>query len=279
MSSARAGTLYLVSTPIGNLGDMTHRAVEVLSSATVVIAEDTRHSRRLLDHYHISTPLRSYHEHNEAKETPKLVARLRSGDSIALISDAGTPLISDPGSRLVAAALEANIPVVPIPGASAVMAAIVGSGMSLERFTFLGFLPRKGRERSEMIADVVASQSTVVMFEAANRVGATLDALAEAGAGERPAVVARELTKQFEEFKRGSVAELAGVYRDADPKGEVVLVIAGAEKPLVTESELSDAARKLRASGNSPRDVMDHLVSSLGAPRNLAYKIAHESES
>ncbi|HVS61227.1 MAG TPA: 16S rRNA (cytidine(1402)-2'-O)-methyltransferase [Gemmatimonadaceae bacterium] len=279
MSSARAGTLYLVSTPIGNLGDMTHRAVEVLSSATVVIAEDTRHSRRLLDHYHISTPLRSYHEHNEAKETPKLVAKLRAGDSIALISDAGTPLISDPGSRLVAAALEANLPVVPIPGASAVMAAIVGSGMSLERFTFLGFLPRKGRERSEMIADVVASQSTVVMFEAANRVGATLDALAEAGAGERPAVVARELTKQFEEFKRGSVAELAGVYRDADPKGEVVLVIAGAEKPLVTESELSDAARKLRASGNSPRDVMDHLVSSLGAPRNLAYKIAHESES
>lgn len=279
MSSARAGTLYLVSTPIGNLGDMTHRAVEVLSSATVVIAEDTRHSRRLLDHYHISTPLRSYHEHNEAKETPKLVAKLRSGDSIALISDAGTPLISDPGSRLVAAALQANLPVVPIPGASAVMAAIVGSGMSLERFTFLGFLPRKGRERSEMIADVVASPSTVVMFEAANRVGATLDALAEAGAGERPAVVARELTKQFEEFRRGSVAELAGLYRDADPKGEVVLVIAGAEKPLVTKSELSDAARKLRASGNSPRDVMDHLVSSLGAPRNLAYKIAHESES
>ena len=279
MSSARAGTLYLVSTPIGNLGDMTHRAVEVLSSATVVIAEDTRHSRRLLDHYHISTPLRSYHEHNEAKETPKLVARLRSGDSIALISDAGTPLISDPGSRLVAAALEANIPVVPIPGASAVMAAIVGSGMSLERFTFLGFLPRKGRERSEMIAEVVASQSTVVLFEAANRVGATLDALADAGAGERQAVVARELTKQFEEFKRGSVTELAAIYADADPKGEVVLVIAGAEKPRVTETELSDAAEKLRASGNSPRDVMDHLVSSLGASRNLAYKIAHESGS
>ena len=279
MSSARAGTLYLVSTPIGNLGDMTHRAVEVLSSAALIIAEDRRHSRRLLDHYKISTPLKSYHEHNEAQETPKLVARLRAGDSIALISDAGTPLISDPGSRLVAAALEENLPVVPIPGASAVMAAIVGSGMSLERFTFLGFLPRKGRERSEMIADVVASQSTVVMFEAANRVGATLDALAEAGAGERPAVVARELTKQFEEFRRGSVAELAGLYRDADPKGEVVLVIAGAAKPLVTKSELSDAARKLRASGNSPRDVMDHLVSSLGAPRNLAYKIAHESES
>jgi 16S rRNA (cytidine1402-2'-O)-methyltransferase len=279
MSSARAGTLYLVSTPIGNLGDMTHRAVEVLSSAALIIAEDTRHSRRLLDHYKISTPLKSYHEHNEAQETPKLVARLRAGDSIALISDAGTPLISDPGSRLVAAALEATLPVVPIPGASAVMAAIVGSGMPLERFTYLGFLPRKGRERSEVIAHIVGSESTIVMFEAANRVGTTLDALAEAGAGERPAVVARELTKQFEEFKRGSVAELAGVYRDVDPKGEVVLVIAGAEKSAVSEAELSDAARKLRASGNSPRDVMEHLMSGLGAPRNLAYKLAHESES
>jgi 16S rRNA (cytidine1402-2'-O)-methyltransferase len=279
MSSARAGTLYLVSTPIGNLGDMTHRAVEVLSSAALVIAEDTRHSRRLLDHYKISTPLKSYHEHNEAQETPRLVARLRAGDSVALISDAGTPLISDPGSRLVAAALEANVPVVPIPGASAVMAAIVGSGLPLERFTYLGFLPRKGRERSEMIADVVASHSTVVLFEAANRVGATLDALADAGAGNRPAVVARELTKQFEEFKRGSVAELAGVYKEVDPKGEVVLVIGGAEKSTVSETELSDAARKLRASGNSPRDVMEHLMSGLGAPRNLAYKLAHEVDS
>jgi 16S rRNA (cytidine1402-2'-O)-methyltransferase len=258
---------------------MTHRAVEVLSSAALIIAEDTRHSRRLLDHYKISTPLKSYHEHNEAQETPKLVARLRAGDSIALISDAGTPLISDPGSRLVAAAVAANLSVVPIPGASSVMAAIVGSGMPLERFTFVGFLPRKGRERSEMIADVVASHSTVVMFEAANRVGATLDALANAGAGDRPAVVARELTKQFEEFKRGSVSELAAVYKEVDPKGEVVLVIAGAERSRVSESDLGDAARKLRASGSSPRDVMEHLMSGLGAPRNIAYKLAHESES
>src|ERR1700737_2932769 len=279
MSSARAGALYLVSTPIGNLGDMTHRAVEVLSSAALIIAEDTRHSRRLLDHYKIRTPLKSYHEHNEAQETPKLVARLRAGDSVALISDAGTPLISDPGARLVAAALDENLPVVPIPGASAVMAAIVGSGLPLERFTYVGFLPRKGRERSEMIADIVASQSTVVMFEAANRVGTALDALAEGGASERQAVVARELTKQFEEFKRGSVAELAVLYGDVDPKGEVVLVIAGADKSIVSESELSDAARKLRASGNSPRDVMEHLMSGFGAPRNLAYKLAHESES
>ncbi|MDP9278194.1 MAG: 16S rRNA (cytidine(1402)-2'-O)-methyltransferase [Gemmatimonadota bacterium] len=285
MSSAKAaaraesGVLYLVSTPIGNLGDMSHRAVEVLSSAALVIAEDTRHSRRLLDHYSIATPLNSYHEHNEAKETPRLIARLQRGDSIALISDAGTPLISDPGSRLVDAAVAAGLPVVPIPGPSAVMAALVGSGMSLERFTFFGFLPRKGKERSETIADIVASRVTSVLFESPNRVGATLDALVEAGAGERAAVVARELTKQFEEFKRGSVAQLSGVYRDADPKGEVVLVIAGAEKRVVTEGELDDAASELRAAGKAPRDVMDHLVSALGAPRNVAYRIAHQGES
>src|SRR3954470_15952016 len=165
MTSARAGTLYLVSTPIGNLGDITHRAVEVLSSAALIIAEDTRHSRRLLDHYEIGTPMSSYHEHNEAKETPRLVARLRAGDSIALISDAGTPLISDPGSRLVNAAIEADVPVVPIPGPSSVLAALVGSGMSLERFTFFGFLPRKGKERTEMLSDVVASHATSVLFE------------------------------------------------------------------------------------------------------------------
>ena len=285
MSSAKAaaraesGVLYLVSTPIGNLGDMSHRAVEVLSSAALVIAEDTRHSRRLLDHYSIATPLNSYHEHNEAKETPRLIARLERGDSIALISDAGTPLISDPGSRLVAAAVAAGLPVVPIPGPSAVMAALVGSGMSLERFTFFGFLPRKGKERSETIADIVASRVTSVLFESPNRVGATLDALVEAGAGERAAVVARELTKQFEEFKRGSVAELSSVYREVDPKGEVVLVIAGAEKRVVTEDELDDAASELRAAGKAPRAVMDHLVSALGAPRNVAYRIAHQGES
>ncbi len=258
---------------------MSHRAVEVLSSAALIIAEDTRHSRRLLDHYHITTPLSSYHEHNEAKETPRLVARLKAGDSIALISDAGTPLISDPGSRLVDAAVAAGVKVVPIPGPSSVMAALVASGMSLERFTYFGFLPRKGKERTETIADVVASQATSVLFEAANRVGATLDAFAQAGAGNRAAVVARELTKQFEEFRRGSVAELAGVYQETDPKGEVVLVIAGAEKQAPTETALSDAAGRLRAEGKPPRDVMDHLISALGAPRNLAYKIAHESDS
>jgi len=255
---------------------MSYIAFEVLTSAALVIAEDTRHSRRLLDHYRIKTPLRSYHEHNEAKETPSLIARLRAGDSIALISDAGTPLISDPGSRLVAAAIAEEIPVVPIPGPSSVLAALVGSGMSLERFSFYGFLPRKGRERSDAIEEIVGSRSTVVIFEAPNRVGATLEDLVQAGAGERAAVVARELTKQFEEFRRGSVGELATSYSETDPKGEVVLVIAGGEKTVLSEKELSDAAGKLRASGKPAREIMNHLVANLGAPRNLAYKIAHE---
>ena len=269
------GTLYLVSTPIGNLGDMTFRAVEVLTSAALVIAEDTRHSRRLLDHFRIGTRVSSYHEHNEAKETPRLVARLAAGDSIAVISDAGTPLISDPGSRLVRAAIEAGIPVVPIPGASSVMAALVASGLPPDRFAFFGFLPRKGAERTSAIDEIVASPATSIVFEAANRVAGTLEDLAEAGAAERNAVVARELTKQFEEFKRGTIAELAEVYGNAEPRGEVVLVISGGEKREVSAEELTAAARQLRESGKEPREVMQQLMTTLGASRNVAYRIAH----
>ena len=269
------GTLYLVSTPIGNLGDMTFRAVEILNSAALVVAEDTRHSRRLLDHFKIETPVSSYHEHNEAKETPRLVARLAAGDSIAIISDAGTPLISDPGSRLVRAAIEAGIPVVPIPGASSVMAALVASGLPLDRFAFFGFLPRKGAERTTAIADIVGNPATTIVFEAANRLAATLKDLTEAGAGERSAAVARELTKQFEEFKRGTIAELAGLYDHAEPRGEVVLLISGVEARETSPDELNAAARRLRDAGKEPREVMQHLISALGASRNVAYRIAH----
>lgn len=260
---------------------MTYRAVEVLSSTALVIAEDTRHSRRLLDHYGIATPLRSYHEHNEAKETPRLIDRLLAGESIALISDAGTPLVSDPGARLVAAALAAGIKVTPIPGASAVMAALVGAGLPLDRFAFFGFLPRKGKERKEAIAEITGSAVTAVIYEAPGRVADTLQDLANAGAGDRRAVVARELTKRFEEFRRGSVAELGDLYRKADPKGEVVILLAGggADRPQVTEGEMTAAASTLRAAGNSAREVMEYLISELRAPRNVAYRIAHQKES
>ncbi|HEY0997756.1 MAG TPA: 16S rRNA (cytidine(1402)-2'-O)-methyltransferase, partial [Gemmatimonadaceae bacterium] len=216
---AGPGTLYVVSTPIGNMGDFSFRAVEVLGAVGAVLAEDTRHSRHLLDRYGVRTPLIAHHEHNEAKSTPALVARLRAGESLAIITDAGTPLVSDPGARLVRAALDAGVRVVPVPGASAMLAALVASGLDATRFTFFGFLPRKGRERGEAIASLVALPHTAVVYEAPGRVGDTLRDLADAGAGAREAVVARELTKQYEEVRRGTVASLAADYAGEGPRG------------------------------------------------------------
>ncbi|HJQ19072.1 MAG TPA: 16S rRNA (cytidine(1402)-2'-O)-methyltransferase [Gemmatimonadaceae bacterium] len=272
---ADLGTLYVVSTPIGNMGDFSFRAVEVLRSVAVILAEDTRHSRPLLDRYEISRPLLSYHEHNEAKTTPRLVERLQSGEDIALISDAGTPLISDPGQRLVQAAVEAGIRVVPVPGASAVLAALAASGLDADHFTFLGFLPRKGKERAQSIAAIVSSPHTTVLYEAPARVAGSLRELAD-GAGDRPAVVARELTKQFEEFRRGTLASLATYYSESTPRGEVVIVVAGAPPVASDESVLREDARALRARGLSVRDVAAELARR-GAPRNTAYRIAQNA--
>jgi 16S rRNA (cytidine1402-2'-O)-methyltransferase len=270
-----SGCLYVVSTPIGNLGDITYRAVETLRTADLIIAEDTRHSRLLLDHYQIRTPTASYHEHNEARETPKLVARMREGATIALISDAGTPLVSDPGARLVRACIDAEVPVVPIPGASAMLSALVASGIDSEQFAFWGFLPRKGQSRAATLQEIVRSTMTAVVYEAPSRVGDTLAELAVAGAGDRAAVVARELTKKFEELRRGTIAELSASIGDV--RGEVVIVIAGAEPVELTEDDIRARAIALRADGRSPREIVERLMSELGAPRNLAYRVAHET--
>jgi 16S rRNA (cytidine1402-2'-O)-methyltransferase len=271
------GALYIVSTPIGNMGDMSFRAVEVLSSAALVVAEDTRHSRRLLDHYQITTRCAPYHEHNEARETPRLVKRLMEGETIALITDAGTPLLSDPGGRLVAAAIDAGIDVIPIPGASALLAALVGSGLAGDQFTFFGFLPRKGKDRLRVLTEIMRMRHTAIIYEAPPRVGATLSEIAEAGAAARTAVVARELTKKFEEYARGTVAELAQKFSDAPARGEVVILISGAPNEDLSEEFLSEEAKRLRDAGTSPREIVDWLISRHGAPRNLAYKLAHES--
>ena len=277
MTSGGAGTLYVVSTPIGNMGDFSFRAVEVLRTVAVVLAEDTRHSRHLLDRYEIKTQLIAYHEHNEAKTTPRLVERLLSGESIALISDAGTPLLSDPGGRLVRAAVQADIPVSAVPGASALLAALVSSGLELDRFTFFGFLPRKGGERRETVSDIVQLRHAAVVYEAPSRVADTLSNLAAAGAADRPAVVARELTKQFEELRRGTVSALAAYYLSAPPRGEVVIVVAGAAAPVgASEEAMGARVAELRAEGRTSRDITATLVSELGAPRNLAYRLAHE---
>lgn len=276
MTGSGAGTLYVVSTPIGNLGDISQRALAVLTDVSLVLAEDTRHSRKLLDHYAIRTGLSAYHEHNEAKATPALVARLVAGESLALITDAGTPLLSDPGARLVAAAAEAGVRIVPIPGASALLAALVAAALPADRFTFFGFLERKGKERSSVIAELAALPHTAVLYESPNRLADTLDELASAGLGGRKAAVARELTKQFEEIRRGTVEELARYYADAPSRGEIVLVIAGADRRMPAEEELRAAAAELRAAGASARDVMAAL-SARGASRNVAYRLAHES--
>ncbi|HEY7896971.1 MAG TPA: 16S rRNA (cytidine(1402)-2'-O)-methyltransferase, partial [Gemmatimonadaceae bacterium] len=265
---------YVVATPIGNLGDVTVRAIETLKSVSVVVAEDTRHSRTLLTHLGITTPMTAYHEHNEARESPRLVRRMLGGESIALISDAGTPLLSDPGARLVAAALEADVRVIPIPGASALLSALVASGISADQFTFLGFLPRKGGERETMLRTIARSPFTVVLYESPQRVSATLADLIEAGCGDRAMAIARELTKRFEEVRRGTVASL----RDGTIeglRGEIVLVIAGAVERAPSEAEARDIVSRMRSEGSSSRDIIERLTAELGVPRNVAYKLAH----
>jgi len=258
------------------MGDMSFRAVEILASAALVVAEDTRHSRRLLDHYQIATRCSAYHEHNEARETPRLVKRLGEGESIALITDAGTPLLSDPGARLVAAAIEAGVAVIPVPGASALLAALVASGIAGDQFTFFGFLPRKGKDRLRALTDIMRSSHTTIVYESPLRVAATLRELAEAGAGMRGAVVARELTKKFEQFARGTVAELADRFAETPARGEVVILIAGAAREELSEEALREAERSLRNDGVAARDRVERLTSAHGAPRNLAYRLAHE---
>jgi 16S rRNA (cytidine1402-2'-O)-methyltransferase len=272
------GTLFVVSTPIGNLGDFSPRAVEVLRGVAAVLAEDTRHSRRLLDAYEIRTPTLAYHEHNEARTTPGLVARLAAGDDLALISDAGTPLLSDPGARLVRAAADAGLPVSVVPGASALLAGLVVSGIDATRFTFYGFLARKGRERSAALTEIAALRHTTVLYEAPGRVADTLRDLADAGMADREVAVARELTKAFEEVRRGTVSALAAYYAEAAPRGEVVLVLAGRPDDAAAPVEdVSARASALLADGASPRDVARALVAEFGVSRNEAYRLAQHA--
>jgi 16S rRNA (cytidine1402-2'-O)-methyltransferase len=274
VTEAAPGTLFIVSTPIGNMGDFSFRAVDVLKSVAVVLAEDTRHTRHLLDRYEISTPATPYHEHNEAKTTPRLVARLLEGESLALVSDAGTPLVSDPGARLVRAAIDAGVGVVPIPGPSAALAALVASGLDADRFLFLGFLPRSGRDRRAAFDEIVDSSHTVVVYESPNRVADTLAELERHGGGLRPAAVAREMTKQFENIQRGTVADLLAYYRERPVRGEVVLVIGGAVARVASEEDVAARVRTLRAAGLSVRDASAQVAAEMGVSKRVAYRLA-----
>lgn len=222
--------LYVVATPIGNLGDMVPRAVEALQTVDVIAAEDTRHSAKLLEHFHIKTPLVAYHDHSDAQRTAQLVARIQGGERVALISDAGTPLVSDPGYQLVAAARAAGVRVVPVPGACAVIAALSASGLPSDRFSFEGFLPAKQVARSKRLAELASETQTLIFYEAPHRILATLTDLVDAMGADRPVVVARELTKTFETFLSGSAREvLHQVAEDSNQqRGEIVLLVRGA---------------------------------------------------
>ena len=273
------GVLYIVSTPIGNMGDFSFRAVEILKSVSLILAEDTRHTRNLLDRYEVKAPVTSYHEHNEAKTTPALVERLKRGESVALVSDAGTPLLSDPGSRLVRAAIDAEIDIVPIPGASALLPALVASGLDMERFTFFGFLTRTGSDRRSALDEITRTRHTVVLYEAPNRVAATLGELEGLGNGPRPAVVAREMTKQFEEVRRGTVSDLRAYYEDKPPRGEIVLVIGPAPVQAPSNELVRARVQSLRASGMSARDAATLVAEELGVPKRVAYQLAQVMKS
>lgn len=241
----------------------------------MILAEDTRHSRRLLDHYGVSTPTTAYHEHNEARALPGILARLAEGQDIALISDAGTPLLSDPGARLVRGAIAEGIEVIAVPGASALLAALTAAGLGADRFTFFGFLERRGKPRTEALAEIAATSHTCVLYEAPGRVAATLRDLADAGAGERACAVARELTKKFEEIRRGSVAEMAAHYGEEGPRGEVVLVLGPRQESPIDEAELRSVAQAMRQEGKPPREIVAKLT-AMGAARNVAYRLGHE---
>jgi 16S rRNA (cytidine1402-2'-O)-methyltransferase len=237
--SKLAGQLYIVATPIGNLTDMTDRARDILSTVDVILCEDTRHSRRLLNHFHITTPVQAYHEHNEAQIAPILLQQLHDGSSLALISDAGTPLINDPGFILVRAAREQGLTVTPIPGVSALICALSAAGLPTDRFLFLGFIPR-GESKQHAWANLLRTEpGTLVCYESAQRIVTTLARLARIFEPTRQAVIARELTKQFETFIGGTLEELAikCAQDKQQQRGEIVLLIAGAQPQQLSQDE------------------------------------------
>jgi 16S rRNA (cytidine1402-2'-O)-methyltransferase len=263
--------LYLVATPIGNLGDITIRALSVLARADAVLCEDTRHSRTLLQHFAIATPTRPYHEHNAARERPRVLRELESGARIALISDAGTPLVSDPGWKLVRAALDAGHRVEALPGASATLAALSVAGLPTDAFFFAGFLPPKSGARQARIAELKSVPATLVIFEAPSRVAEALADLA-AGLGDRPAALVRELTKLHEEVRRAPLASLAAELGEAAVKGEVVIVVGAPQKADVSDADIS-ARLAAALKEMSLRDAAKTVADALGVPKSRVYDL------
>lgn len=272
------GTLYLCATPIGNLEDMTYRAVRILGEVDVIAAEDTRHSRKLLTHFDIHTPLVSYHEHNKLSRGPELIDRLLAGESIACVSDAGLPGISDPGSHLAALAIEAGITVTPIPGANAGLSALIASGRDTTEFHFIGFLSKQKKNRLETLTRIKPIQGTLIFYESPHRLKDTLDEL-HSVLGNRQMVAARELTKKFEEFRRGTIAELLAYYREEAPRGEFTLIVDGVGEDelvqddvptLTVEQELT----MMIEGGTDKKEAIRQVAKRRNMPKREVYQIA-----
>ncbi len=268
--------LYLVATPIGNLRDITIRALETLAAADLIACEDTRVTRRLLDHYGISTPLTPYHEHNAAAARPKLIARLGEGEAVALVSDAGTPLVSDPGFKLVREVREAGHAVVAAPGPSAALAALVSSGLPTDRFFFEGFLPAKAGQRKARIAELSQIPGTLIFYESGPRVAQALAALAE-GLGPRQAAACRELTKLHEEIRRGDLAALAQQYAEgAESRGEFTVIVEPPQDREEVDADAVDALLKRALRQGSVKDAVSDVAAATGRPRREIYQRALE---
>jgi len=275
-ASRLPGGLYLVATPIGNLRDITLRALDILAGADVIACEDTRVTRKLLEHYGISTPMLAYHEHNAAAARPKLLAKLGAGESIALVSDAGTPLISDPGYKLVRAAQDAGHAVTASPGASATLTALNVAGLPTDRFFFEGFLPPKAGQRRTRIAALARIPATLVLFETGPRLAATLADLKD-GLGPREAAICRELTKLHEEVRRGDLAALAADYAEAaEPRGEIVIVVAPPPEEEKPDAQQVDALIRTALTRASMKDAVGEVAMATGLPRREVYQRALE---
>jgi 16S rRNA (cytidine1402-2'-O)-methyltransferase len=273
------GTLYVVATPLGNLGDLSSRAIEILRAVPVVAAEDTRRTRGLLTHLGVAPTLLSFHAHSGDHRSDKLLELLRSGRDVALVSDAGTPTVSDPGADLISLVRAAGIAIVPIPGASAVSTALSASGFIGDRYLFLGFIPRKGRDRVRLLTRAATEEWSVVFYEAPPRLAGLLADLMPLTGGSRRVVVARELTKLHEEIRAGTVAELADYYAETAVRGEITVVLEGTGVPPAEPDRTEDAteqATRLLAEGLTRREVVRRLTESMGIPRNEAYKLVME---
>ncbi|MEH2433420.1 MAG: 16S rRNA (cytidine(1402)-2'-O)-methyltransferase [Nostoc sp.] len=269
-------TLYVVGTPIGNLEDITFRAVRILQTVDIIAAEDTRHTGKLLQHFQVKTPQVSYHEHNRTSRIPELLEHLVNDKAIALVSDAGMPGISDPGYELVKACIEAGITVVSIPGASAAITALSASGLPTDRFVFEGFLPAKSQQRQEHLESLQTESRTLIFYESPHRLRDTLQDLALVWGSDRQIVLGRELTKLYEEFWRGTIAEAIAHYNQREPQGEYTLVVAGirASQPQLTEEELKAELKQLISQGISRSQASRQLAKFTSLPRRQLYQLA-----